>query len=89
MPVCVPIKDMRDTAAFSQLIEKSAEPVIVTKNGYDQFVVIKSRDFDKLKQAAAKAHLMERLAQAEAERSAGMTLDAYASIDEIAQQYGL
>ena len=42
MPKCVPIKDIRDTAAFSELVEKSPEPITVTKNGYDQFVVIRS-----------------------------------------------
>ena len=41
MPISVPIKDMKDTASFAHLVENSAEPVIVTKNGYDQFVVLR------------------------------------------------
>lgn len=89
MPVCVPIKDMRDTVTFANLVEESTEPITVTKNGYDQFVVIKSRDYDELRAAAAKAHLLERIAIADAERASGVVIDAYASIDEIAARHGL
>ena len=32
MPVCVPVKDMRDTSRFAELVESSAGPVTVTKN---------------------------------------------------------
>ena len=46
MPVCVPIKDMRDTAKFSELVETTPGPVTVTKNGYSKFVVLRSEDYD-------------------------------------------
>ena len=35
MPLCVPIKDLRNTAAFDEMVSNSPSPVIVTKNGYD------------------------------------------------------
>lgn len=55
MPVCVPIKDMRDTAKFSELVETTAGPVTVTKNGYSKFVVLRSEDYDLMVQEQAKA----------------------------------
>ena len=39
MPVCVPIKDMRDTAKFSELVETTTGPVTVTKNGYSKILL--------------------------------------------------
>ena len=33
MPVCVPVRDMRDTAGFTELVEREGD-VTVTKNGY-------------------------------------------------------
>lgn len=89
MPVCVPIKDMRDTAGFSELVESAAGPVTVTKNGYSKFVVMRSEDYDALVQASAKANLMARMAIAERERAAGVTLDAFDSLDEIEARHGI
>lgn len=54
MPVCVPIKDMRDTAKFSELVETTPGPVTVTKNGYSKFVVLRSEDYDLMVQEQAK-----------------------------------
>lgn len=54
MPVCVPIKDMRDTAKFSELVETTTGPVTVTKNGYSKFVVLRSEDYDLMVQEQAK-----------------------------------
>ena len=89
MPTCVPIKDMRDTASFSNLVESSPDPVIVTKNGYDQFVVIRSKDYDKLKGAYARAQLMERILIAERERAEGNAKDAFESLEDIRKRHGL
>ena len=33
MPVCVPVRDMKDTAAFASLVERERD-VTVTRNGY-------------------------------------------------------
>ncbi|HQE70859.1 MAG TPA: type II toxin-antitoxin system prevent-host-death family antitoxin [Atopobiaceae bacterium] len=89
MPVCVPIKDMRDTARFSELVETSAGPVIVTKNGYSKFVVMRSEDYDALEMERARAKLMARIAVAERERSSGLGIDAFAALDAIEDKYGL
>lgn len=89
MPTCVPIKEMRNTAAFAELVANSDEPVIVTKNGYDQFVVIRSGDYDDLKRAEAKAKLMERIAIAEHERATGVTCDFDEALNQITEKHGL
>ena len=36
MTVCVPIKDMKNTAEFTDTVRRSPEPVFVTENGREQ-----------------------------------------------------
>ena len=86
MPVCVPIKDMRDTAKFSELVETTPGPVTVTKNGYSKFVVLRSEGYDLMVQEQAKARLM---AVAERERAAGTARDAFEALDDLEAKYGL
>lgn len=40
MAYCVPIKDLKDTAAFSRLVKKTEHPIFITKNGREEFVVM-------------------------------------------------
>ncbi len=89
MPVCVPIKDMRDTARFSELVESTPGPVTVTKNGYSKFVVLRSEDYDLLARESARAHLMSRVAVAERERADGKSRDAFEALSELEAKYGL
>lgn len=89
MATCVPIKDLRDTAAFDAMIAASATPITVTKNGYDRFVCIKSSDFERWKQADARASLLERMLLAEKEREAGQSVDAFAASTSLRNKYGL
>lgn len=42
MPSCVPIRQIRDTKNFSEMVEGSKEPVIVTKDGRCSFVSMAS-----------------------------------------------
>lgn len=89
MSICVPIKDLRDTAAFDEKVANSVTPVIVTKNGYDRFVCVKSSEFDHWEQAEARARLLERIMIAERERVEGLHEDAFAVIDELKEKYDL
>lgn len=92
MPTCVPIKDMRDTVKFDELVANSPTPVIVTKNGYDRFVCMRSEDYEEMQRArdeAAAAKLRARMRIAEYEREHGLARDAFEVLDEIAEAHGL
>lgn len=89
MPTCVPTKDLRDTAAFAELVTSNPEPVCVTKNGYAAFVAMRNDDYDELKRADARANLYRRMLLAEREREAGITTALSDDIAEIRERYGL
>lgn len=89
MPACVPIKDLKNTAAFSQMIEESAGPVVVAKNGYDAFVVMRTDDYEAMQLEISKARLLSRIADAEREYSDGLFVDGDSCLSGLREKYGL
>lgn len=66
MPVCVPVRDMKDTAAFTALVNKERE-VTVTKNGYDAIHCMSDDYYRVMQEEVAKAKLLSRMMLAESE----------------------
>ena len=89
MATCVPIKDLRDTAAFDELVEKSPTPITVTKNGYDRFVCVRSDEFSRMQQSAAEAKLMARMQIAEYEREHNLSRDAFEVFEELGEKHDM
>ena len=92
MPVCVPIKDLKDTAKFAKTVEEAAGPVTVTRNGYDAFVVMRSADYDALlasRDEAARQKLLDRIAIADCEIAEGRYVDGPTALAELKARYGL
>lgn len=88
MPTCVPVKDLRNTAAFVELVKTAPEPITVTRNGYDEFVCVRSEDYRRLTQAQARADLLARIAISERER-ASSGVDAFDDIASAKREYGI
>lgn len=76
MTKCVPIKEMKNTAAFAQMVEESSDPVIVTKNGYEKFAVMTVEKLDSLRMDAARALLYDRVESAESDFTEGRVIEA-------------
>ncbi len=89
MPTCVPIKELKNTAEFSRLVEESANPVIVTKNGYDSFVAMTTQAYEALKLEAARAKLYQTVAQSEQDIAENRTVEAHSAIAEARNRYAL
>jgi PHD/YefM family antitoxin component YafN of YafNO toxin-antitoxin module len=70
MPICVPVRDMKDTATFTALVE-SERDVTVTKNGYEAMHCISSDQYRLMQEEIAKAKLLSRMMLAEDEVSQG------------------
>ena len=89
MGVCVPVRDMKDTAAFAKLVRESSEPIIVTKNGYSEFVVMRAEDYDLMREEVAKARLLRVLADADRSYEEGDYVDGPAFVSDVREKYGL
>lgn len=89
MPICVPISDMKDTAKFTELVLESPEPVIVTKNGYDAFVVQRSDTYTTNSLLSPEEKLMEMILEAEDDIKNGRVYDGEEFERELRSKYGL
>ena len=87
MPACVPVRDMKDTAAFTALVE-SERDVTVTKNGYEAMHCISSDQYRLMQDEIAKAKLLSRM-MAEDEISQGDYSDYDPFATSIRDKYGL
>ena len=47
MTYCVPIKEMKDTLSFANMVKQTNHPVFVTKNGREEFVVMSTEVFER------------------------------------------
>ena len=48
MPKIIPIRDLRKTSEISDLAHKTQEPIFVTKNGYNDLVVMSSELYEQM-----------------------------------------
>ena len=86
MPRIIPIRDLKDTAAISQMCSESDEPVYITKNGYGDMVIMSMKAYEE------KMYLLDvyaKLAEAEEEVREGKTSDARQKLKELRARHGL
>ncbi|PWM60618.1 MAG: type II toxin-antitoxin system Phd/YefM family antitoxin [Subdoligranulum variabile] len=70
MPICVPVRDMKSTSTFVDLVERESE-VTVTKNGREAMHCMSDERYQALCQEAAKARLLSHMLVAKREEEAG------------------
>ena len=44
----IPVRDLRDTTKIAEMCRESSEPIFVTKNGYDDMVIMSSEVYDSM-----------------------------------------
>lgn len=89
MTRCLPITALKNTSSFSETVKNSDGPIIITRNGHEDFVVMRLDDLEALKQEAARAQLHQLVSEAEASVAEGRVRDARASQEEARVRYGL
>lgn len=88
MPTTLPIRDLKDTAAFAQSVEDSPTPITVTRNGVGAFVAMRCEDYEALQVELAKARLYERMELAEREYASGAYTDGESFLSAMRKKYG-
>ena len=86
MPRIIPIRDLKDTAAISQMCDESTEPVFITKNGYGDMVIMSMKAYEE---KFALLDVYAKLAEAEEQVAQGKTVDARAVLRELRAKYGI
>lgn len=86
MPRIIPIRDLKDTAAISQMCSESPEPIYITKNGYGDMVIMSMQAYEE-KMLLLDAY--EKLSTAEEEVKSGKVTDGHAALKELRAKHGL
>ena len=88
MPTIIPIRDLRNTTAISDMAHekhKEREPIFITKNGYSDLVIMSSEMFDKF---ARINHIDRIIDNAEKEVLNGAPLiEADAAFESLDKKY--
>ncbi len=82
---CIPIRDLKNTAAISEMCKKSAAPIYVTKNGYNDMVIMSAEVYDRIRLVS----VYEKLMEAEADIDEGRVVEGSASLRKLREKYGL
>lgn len=86
MPRIIPIRDLKNTTAISQMCSESPDPVYITKNGYGDMVIMSMKSYEE---KMALLDVYAKLAEAEDEISQGKTVDARAALKGLRAKYGI
>lgn len=68
MSQIIPIRDLKNTSAISEMCKASSEPIFVTKNGYGDMVIM---NMDIYNQTIARLFIYDKLKEAEEEMKNG------------------
>lgn len=83
--LCIPIRDLKNTTAVSQLCHDTPCPITVTKNGYADMVIMSTEAFDRVLESTAAIKLMQGLRDIEA----GKTKPARQALKAVREKYGI
>ena len=86
MPQIIPIKDLKNTGAVSQMCQEASEPIYITKNGYGNMVIMSIQMYEE------KLHMLDvysKLEAAEKQVREGDVIDADESLSLIREKYNV
>ena len=89
MPVTVPVRDLKDTTRICQVSKEHPDGVVVTKNGYQELVLVQPDAYEEMARAREKQRIYAMLAEAEEDLKAGRLIDADTALAEIWARHGL
>ena len=88
-PTAVPVRDLKDTAQFCRTVRESDGPIVVTRNGYDEFFVLSPDLFHEYEMIRRRQQLYAEVDAAEARLAAGQGVAARDALEQLRQRHGL
>ena len=80
MAQIIPIRDLKNTAAISELCHETDEPIYVTKNGYGDMVIMSMDRYEKM---SKRLEMYESLILSEQQIKDGRVLDALEALESM------
>ncbi len=86
MPQIIPIKELKDTSAISEMCHQVDSPIFITKNGYGDMVLMSMEVYESMQK---KWEIYSEIEQAEAEIARGKVMSAREGLASVREKYGL
>ena len=86
MPQIIPIKELKDTSAISEMCHQADSPIFITKNGYGDMVLMSMEVYESMQK---KWEIYSEIEQAEAEIARGQVMPARDGLASVREKYGL
>ena len=86
MPRIIPIRDLRDTGAISELCGTSREPIYITKNGYGDMVIMSMAVYEE---RLAQLDMHDKILAGKLQSDSGNLLDGPETMDAIGKRHGI
>ncbi|MBQ9199194.1 MAG: type II toxin-antitoxin system Phd/YefM family antitoxin [Lachnospiraceae bacterium] len=86
MPQIMPIKDLKDTSAISDLCHKVDEPIYITKNGYGDMVLMSIELFEATQK---KWNMYSDIEISEQQIKEGAAKDARKALSAVREKYDI
>ncbi len=86
MSKMIPIRDLKDTANISNMVKETAGPVYVTKNGYEEMVLLSVDEYEKI---MVLNEVYGKLLEAERDFAEGRVRDYKDVMADMRKRYGL
>ena len=81
----IPMRELKNTVEIERRCAEENGPVFVTKNGYNDMVIMSAEVYDRIRIVS----VYEKLMEAEADIEEGRTLEGSASLRILREKYGL
>ena len=82
---CIPIRELKDTSNISKMCHAANEPITITKNGYEDMVIMSAEMYNRIRLLS----VYEKLMTAEDDIAGGKVSDAFDAINNMRSKYGL
>ncbi|MCD8105989.1 MAG: type II toxin-antitoxin system Phd/YefM family antitoxin [Lachnospiraceae bacterium] len=86
MPQIIPIKDLKNTSAISDMCHRENEPIYITKNGYGDMVIMSMETYENTQQRLAMYRAIEI---SERQIESGNVKDAGEALKDMRIKYGI
>lgn len=82
----IPIKDLKDTTAISNLCKEAQEPIYISKNGYGDMVIMSMKVYED---TMGMLDVYQKLADAEKDVEEGKLIDGRDALNELRKKYNV
>ena len=85
----IPVTALKNTSDVTRLCQEQAEPVLVTKNGYPVFYLVKPEEYEALRASALRQQLYELVNHSEQQYRDGKASNASEGLAAMRERHGL